>query len=181
MADVLTDACCLINLLSSGRPRDVLGNGGHDFHVCEAVADESLYIDELTANQTRQRTRADLEPLFRSNAIRLCKPETSDETAAFVHYATLMDDGEAMCLALAKHRSWAVATDDRKARRIATGEGIALFNTIELVRGWAERNDIAESLIRELIQRIAILGRYRPTENAPSANWWRSKGGPLSM
>jgi predicted nucleic acid-binding protein len=180
VADVLIDACCLINLLSGGRPDEILIGGGHNFHVCEAVAEEALFIEVLTPDQTRRRSKADLGALFQTGSIRRCKPETTEELAAFVRYAKSLDDGEAMCLALAKCRSWVIATDERKGRRIATADGIAVMNTVEVVKAWVVGNDISESVVRELVTRVGTFGRYRPALNTPSAEWWRDMGGPLA-
>ena len=179
MADVLIDACCLINLLSSGRPAEIL-RGGHNYYVCEAVAEEALFVEVLAPDRTRQRRVVDLEPLFQGGVLRRCKPETPEELEALVHYAMSLDDGEAMSLALARCRSWIVATDERKGRRIATADGIEVMNTIELVKAWAEENRIDENLLRELVTRVAILGRYRPALDSPAADWWRHHGGPVA-
>lgn len=134
MENVLIDACCLINLLSTARFHEILVGCGHVFHVCEAVAQESLFIDVLAQDRRRQRMPVDLEPLFNAGVVHRTKPETGPETAAFVRYATMLDDGEAMCLALAELRSWTVATDERKGRRIAIAHGIRTLSTIELLK-----------------------------------------------
>jgi predicted nucleic acid-binding protein len=97
-----------------------------------------------------------------------------------VSYAARLDDGEAMCLALAKCRSWTVATDERKGRRIALADGIPVLNTVEIVRAWSEQVSATPAVIREVVDNISVLGRYIPAVDAPSASWWRSSGGAVS-
>jgi predicted nucleic acid-binding protein len=177
VADVLLDACCLINLFSSGQISEILRAIPHNWHVCAAVAGEALFVDIITPEGTRKRIPADLDALFKSGAIRQCEPKGDDEFAAFVRYAAHLDDGEAMCFAIAKCRGWAVASDERKGRKIASADGIALINTIELIRAWAHRTAAAESATRDLIGRVTVLGRYRPASDVPFADWWRKHVG----
>ena len=51
------------------------------------------------------------------------------KTAIAVEFAAQIDDGEASCLAIAKSRGWLVATDDRKAIRLAVKSGISVITT----------------------------------------------------
>ena len=180
MDNILLDACCLINLLSTGRIAEMLLALPCVFHVCDAVVQESLFIEIIEESQTRHRAPVDLNPHFDSGVFRRAQPETADEIAAFVRYATVLDDGEAMSFALAKCRSWAVATDDRKARRLAIAEGITTTSTIELLKEWSEKTGALDKVVRDAVQFVATLGRYRPSRNAPEANWWRAKGGPIN-
>jgi predicted nucleic acid-binding protein len=179
VADVLIDACCLINLCSSGRLPDILRGIPNQWHVCTAVATETLYVNVATSKE-RTRVKVDLQPWFDNAVLLPCEPGPQDELAAFVNYATRVDDGEAMSLALAKCRSWILATDDRKARRIATDDSIPIINTIQIIQEWAGRTGAALGAIKELINNISILARYRPSANVPGASWWGSNGGILS-
>jgi predicted nucleic acid-binding protein len=179
MADVLLDACCLINICSSGRLPEILRAVPHTWHICSAVAGETLFV-EVVVSGRRERSQVDLQPWFAAGLVHPCEPERLDEVAALVNYAARLDDGEAMCLALAKCRSWTVATDERKGRRIARGDSIPTLNTVEIVRAWTEQVSATPTVIHEVVNNIAVLGRYRPAVDAPSAEWWRVNGGSLS-
>jgi predicted nucleic acid-binding protein len=61
----------------------------------------------------------------------------AEELERFVKIATALNDGEAMALAIVCHRGWRLATDDRKAARIADSFGVQVGATSELVRQWA--------------------------------------------
>ena len=43
-----------------------------------------------------------------------------------------------MCLALAESRGWLVATDDRKAIRVAQQAGLTVLSCPELIKTWAD-------------------------------------------
>ncbi len=43
-----------------------------------------------------------------------------------------------MCLALAESRGWVVATDDRKAVRVAGQAGLTVVSTPAIVKAWAD-------------------------------------------
>ena len=60
----------------------------------------------------------DLSSLVDEGLVRVMALETPGEEATFVELAALVDDGEAITGALAAHRQCALATDDRKARRV---------------------------------------------------------------
>jgi predicted nucleic acid-binding protein len=174
VADVLLDACCLLNLWSSGRPIDILQAMPHIWRVCTAVAGETLFVDKMV-DGSRKRVRIDLQPWFDIKLLQRCQPEGANEIEAFVHFAASLDDGEAMCLALAKCRSWAVATDERKARRIAVADKLALLDTVQLVKGWADGTDASAAEIAEVIRNVSTLGRFVPRTDVIHSQWWRSR------
>src|SRR5437899_11446687 len=67
----------------------------------------------------------DLSGLISSRVLTVCDPQNQQELDQFTKYAALFrSDGEAMCLALAAERKWVVATDDRKAIRLAQRGGL---------------------------------------------------------
>ena len=72
--------------------------------------------------------------------IRVMRLESEEEERTFVDLAALMDDGEAVTGAIALHRGYAVATDDRKARRILAERprSITLVSTLDLLKLWDE-------------------------------------------
>ena len=179
VADVLLDACCLINLCASGRLPDILGGLPDAWHVCTAVAGETLFVDEIVSGRV-SRSEVDLQPWFDRGLLRRCKLSTTDEISAFVQYAARLDDGEAMCLALGKCRSWTVGTDERKGRRIAAEDGIAIVSTVEIVKSWAEVTSALADVVAEVVSKIGVLGRYRPRPNSPGVEWWREQGGSVA-
>ena len=142
------------------------------WHVPRAVISEGVY---LKIANTRPEVRAiDLGPCFQPGFIERCDAEDPTELKLYVDLARDLDDGEAMGLAVAKVRTWRLATDDRKARRKAKELGVPLLSTAEIVRKWAKAAKAHDKLIVEALVRIQSLARFAPTDEYPDAAWWRA-------
>ncbi len=181
MTPTVIDACCLIDLLSSGQAEAILRAAGHVWHLPDAVRGEVQYIRQHDPAQPGSfiNVPADLTPLIASGLLTPCRPDDAQERALFVQYAmTFRSDGEAMCLALAESRDWVVATDDRKAIRIAGQAGLTVISCPQIVKAWADavRPDPAE-LIRVLAD-IQTLARFVPKPGMPESAWWHQKFPP---
>lgn len=173
MAECIFDACCLINLYASGKEISIIQACG-DFYVSEQVQHESLRIRKVDKDDPTKLVseEIDLRSAIAARQIHQCQLDGEDELDAFVQFATELDDGEASCLAIAKSRRWTVATDDRKARRIASENGIALASTAELIHKWVNAMSPDEATVVELLRRIERLARFRPRRSDPLYEWW---------
>ena len=90
--------------------------------------------------------------------------------------AALVDDGEAATAALALHRGCAVATDDRKARRVF-GEfmpDVPLVSTLDLMKLWADESQIPRDELRAAMDAMRRSASYVPSRSAPLFDWWVS-------
>ena len=119
------DACCLIDLLVSGHGEAVLRASGRAWHVPSAVQAEVQCIRQHDpANPGAVvNVPVDLTNHIASGLLSLCQPDDPTEQAGFINYARVFrSDGEAMCLSIAESRGWSIATDDRKAIRVARQE-----------------------------------------------------------
>jgi predicted nucleic acid-binding protein len=100
----------------------------------------------------------------------------------FTYYATMFrSDGEAMCLAIAEQRGWIVATDDRKAIRVAQQAGMTVVSCPALVRAWADANGPDQSTLHKVLQNIEALAQFKPNPTMPEYQWWvdeLAKAGP---
>jgi predicted nucleic acid-binding protein len=174
MAEKIIDACCLINLYSTGMEATILRACADEFHVSTQVQNEALTIRQFNDEDPPHLVSQpiDLANLISDDLVSLCEPEGEDETDAYVQFATLLDDGEASCLAIAKNRGWTVATDDRKATRIASESGIAVITTVEVVRKWVANESPSDEQIVEVLQKIEQFARYRPRRGSPESAWW---------
>src|SRR5438552_2210471 len=119
---ILLDACCVLNLYAGRCLHSVLRAALHKYAVAERVVAEALYVRNppatADADPQEDREAVDLQPLIAEGLLSVLTTETEREAAAFVRFATQLDDGEAMTCALASERGLAVATDDRKAQRV---------------------------------------------------------------
>lgn len=178
MSSLALDACCLINLVAAGKI--LHGNPtkiGFSFSVPRIVAKESIYILQPDDDQAGQlvRKEVDMNQYVDRKSVSYCDIEGVYEAELYVRFAVQLDDGEAACLAIAKSRSWILATDDRVARRLATEQGVKVLGTPEIVRTWAESNSVSDSEISSVIGNIRRYAKYAPRANVPDAEWWYQK------
>lgn len=176
MADQIVDACCLINLYASGRIQDIIPACGGSFFVSEEVRRESLSIRAVDpADPSRLITSPiDLVPEISTGLVNECRLETKEEIESYVRFAMQVDDGEASSLAIAKSRRWIVATDDRKAIRLASESGIAVITTPELVERWVKNIGPTKDEVARTIQAIERFAKFRPRRDNPLYDWWAS-------
>ena len=173
MADRIVDACCLINLSASGKESRIFRACG-GLWVPTQVQSEALRIRRIDEDAPERLVSQDIDVSVAISAgyIHACSLEGRDEWDAFVGFAMQLDDGEASCLAIAKSRGWTVATDDRKARRIATDNGISLISTPELIRRWVDARSPSETAVIEVLRNIERFASFRPRRTDPLHGWW---------
>jgi hypothetical protein len=175
MAPAVIDACCLIDLLVSGHAEAILRASGSAWHLPSAVQAEVGYLRQFDPAQVgKTRTvPADLIPLLSKGLVSPCQPQDPREQARFVHYATqFRSDGEAMCLALAETRGWVVATDDRKAIRVARQAGLTVLSCPKLLKTWAAATRPDPTTLIQVFTDIQTLAQFRPNPSMPESSWW---------
>ena len=86
--------------------------------------------------------------------------------------AQFRSDGEAMCLAIAESRGWSIATDDRKAIRVAQQAGLAVVSCPELIKAWADATGQTAKLLVQVLTDIQTLAQFRPNATMPESSWW---------
>jgi len=174
-ADIALDADVLMNLLATDRLEEILSANGARGILCPRTRAESVYLNPRSPGGKRQTI--DLFPHVASGML----VETTldqDETATFIRLAAEVDDGEAQVLAVGLHRRLIVATDDRRARKVAAREGISLLSTPELILGWAAGGGRSSEEHRQAITDIEIRARFRPRPSDPSRpDWDRLRNG----
>jgi predicted nucleic acid-binding protein len=170
MQDAVVDACCLINFVATGRLPDVVAASELRWHVPRQVFAEVMYVP--SDGDQPQSAGALLREYARAGALLECALAESEQ-ALFVGYAAELDDGEAAALVIAVSRGWKLATDDRKAIRLATDAGVPVVTTPELVRRWADAADPPAAEIRDLLYRIQRLARFTPRRDDDHYEWWR--------
>ena len=172
-AEVL-DACCMINLYASGEMCSILSVTSADFHVPRIAIQEALYV--LTPDQDEPQNTTleeiNLTPAIESGLLRACDLESDEENRLFVQFAAEVDDGEAACLAIAKAHGWSIATDDRKAQRLARGSHIPVVTTPELVKRWADASKTSDEEVAVVLRRMQDFGRFIPRRGSVLYQWW---------
>ncbi len=173
MSERIIDACCLINLYATGTEDSIfLACGG--LWVPTQVQNEALRIRRFDEDDPTRFVSQDIDlsDAIAAGLIQTCQLEGQDEVDAFVRFAMELDDGEASCLATAMSRGWIVATDDRKARRIASENGIALISTPELIQRWVDARSPSKATVADVLKKIELFAKFRPRRSDPLYGWW---------
>ncbi|MDA1231246.1 MAG: hypothetical protein O2856_10775 [Planctomycetota bacterium] len=173
MDERIIDTCCLLNFFASGEERAILQYLGGVF-VPEQVQGEALWIREYDHESPQQLIpkQIDLTECINEGAIAICRLGQEQEFELFVQFAQHLDDGEASVLAIAKVRGWIVATDDRKARRIAAEHEISTTSTSEIVQSWTISEAKSSEQIGQLLRNIQRFGRFLPHRSDSLYGWW---------
>ncbi len=170
---LIIDACVILNLIATGMIEQILSVIAQNSMICVLVKNESLYLrkeDEI--NDTEP---IDIEGLITQELIQVCDCETVAEQQLFVNFAAVLDDGEAMSLAIALSRNWHLATDDKKARRIFSENAQndkLLVSTSDLIKEWAENENIGDLAIKPILLKVERKASFRPPRSDPNLQWW---------
>jgi len=170
---LLIDTCVLINLLASGEIKLILKIAAQQSLVCSVVEKESIYLRSDDPQEGLENVN--LQPLIEDGVLTVCDIETPEEEQLYVNYASVLDDGEAMSLAIALARGWHLATDERKARRLfleAANNADLLTTTSTLIKDWSEAKRIAANRLKSILLQIENRARYRPSTWDVNHQWW---------
>lgn len=169
----IIDTCCLLNLFASGEPKAILHHHG-GMYMSEQVSAEALSIREIdrASPELLIPKKIDLTECIDDGAITVCRLEQESEFELFVQLAQQLDDGEASALAIAQVRGLTVATDDRKARRVANTLSIPTISTSQMIQSWTNSESMSDSQISNILRNIQRFGRFVPRESDPLYLWW---------
>jgi hypothetical protein len=169
------DACCLIDLLASGHAEAILRACQYTWHLPAAVQAEVRYVRQPDPAQAGQLVlvEVDLDPLIKLGVLSPCQPDNDQELDRFTQYATqFRSDGEAMCVALAESRGWTIATDDRKAIRVAGQAGLTVLSCPQMMRHWADVAKPDQTVLAKALRNIEVFAQFRPNPSLPDYQWW---------
>jgi hypothetical protein len=168
---LVLDACVALNLAATGRPTHVLGTLTRQFAMARQAAEETLYIETITAGITTHEV-VDPGQWLADGMLQILELDAA-ETVQFVALATEVDDGEAATLAIARERGLDVATDDRKARRVAQRlELLEPVRTSRLLHDYCAAADLPGREVAEVLRATEQRARFRPPTSDPLHPWW---------
>jgi predicted nucleic acid-binding protein len=163
----IVDSSALINLAATGLLGELVRCISPACHICRSIVErECLYIRSADGVQVEELTP---DQWINDGIFSECEP-TDAEGEIFVTYAASLDDGEAMCLALASSRQWVVVIDDRKGQRFAVDLGIPVMTTSAIIGHWGREKTPAE--IAAVLRKIEARARFRPSEDDANYEWW---------
>lgn len=172
---VVLDASCAINLYASGKISDILAAFPITTYIVEYV-----YINEIlkiSQGAGKPDVKIDLEHVISCGALKVMPLEPGNQEITVLNFAAPgLDNGEAITGAIAVHHNWAIALDDRSAISLLRREApdLQLITTPELIKYWVDSSAPQTELLREVLQNIETLGRYRPPRDHPLITWWQS-------
>jgi hypothetical protein len=132
-------------------------------------------VKKLRDRQSGEMVPVDIAPLITSGVLQVLHLQGEDEEALFVENASIVDDGEAMSLAIASARQIDLAIDDKRGRSLAHQRfpDLILWTTPEILKRWSEESGTSPSTVRGAVLNIESCARYFPADSHPLANWWR--------
>lgn len=173
---VLLDAPCILNFCASGQLLAILKSVSAQVAVAWVVQEREL--------KTLQRLKKEKNEGVTQFAAAIAKDlltvvdfESENEKDSFVNYAEILgDDCESATCAIAFHRGWAIATDDKKAIAfIQQGAPyLQILSTPEIIKHWSEEAGIDSSTLHDALNAIRVNGRYLPPKNDPLRSWWEA-------
>jgi predicted nucleic acid-binding protein len=167
---LLLDACSLINLVASELQLSTFARTiERDFIVTTIAAEESLFVSGRSVDDPAEPVS--VEALAASGQLTIVAL-TPDELGRFIYLAKSVDDGEASTLAVARERGIEVATDDRRAIRVAGELGVTILTTPQLMRDWAERSGATAVDISAAVTNVEQRGNFSPRRDDPEHPWW---------
>jgi hypothetical protein len=139
---------------------------------------EALFVYQQSKQQSPTEKEAiDLQPMIDQGLLTVVDFESEAEKISFVNLTVQrIDDGEAAAGAIAIHRNWAIATDDRQSRSVFQREApyLQLISTPELVKHWIDNEEPDAYVIGQALKDIEARANYLVSQHHPLYEWWQA-------
>ena len=171
---VVLDACCVLNFYASGHLIEIIQSIPAQVVVTEVVRERELLTLQRLADENNEDI-SQFEAAMEMGILAVTDFNSGSEEETFVNYVfELGDDGESASCAIAIHREWAIATDDKKAISFFQKEAphLQILSTLAIVKNWSEIGNISSATLRSALTAIRTRGRYMPHRNHPLLGWW---------
>jgi predicted nucleic acid-binding protein len=176
MKILLNDSSVLLNLLATDCLASIATATGWQFAICPAVRDEAK---KLRDDQTGEMVEVDITAHIATGLLQVLELSGEEEQTLYVEQSIVVDDGEAMSIAIAAHRHLELAIDDKRATKHAlrTFPEIQIWSTPEILKRWVEAGSVDATALRSTIRLIESRSRYFPSKSHSLAEWWcQSRG-----
>jgi predicted nucleic acid-binding protein len=172
MKVLLNDCSVLMNLLAAECITGIAEVTGWQFAICPAVQDE---VKKLRDAQSGEMVPVDIAPLITSGLLQVLELSSDEERTLYVEQSIVVDDGEAMSIAIAASRHLELAIDDKQAANHTkrTFPSIRLWSTPDILKHWEDLGRVNRTILREAIRLIEIRARYFPPKSHPLSSWWQ--------
>ncbi len=172
MEVLLNDSSVLLNLLATDCMEQISADTGWQFAICPAVRDE---VKKLRDFHTGEMIEVDLTPHIASGLLQVLEITGEKEEILYVEQSIVVDDGEAMSIAIAANRHLRLAIDDKQASNHARDKfpEIELWSTPTILKRWTEVGRVKAATLRVAIVLIEARARYFPSRSHALADWWQ--------
>jgi predicted nucleic acid-binding protein len=171
---VVLDACCVMNFCASGHLIEIVKSIPAQVVVAEVVRERELLTFQRLMDENNEDVNQ-FEAAIKKGLLSVVDFNSEREEETFVNYVfELGDDGESATCAIAVHREWAIATDDKKAISFFQKEAphLQILSTLAIVKNWSETGNLSSATLRSALISIRTRGRYMPHRNHPLLRWW---------
>ncbi|MDB9313125.1 hypothetical protein PN462_08430 [Spirulina sp. CS-785/01] len=161
---LLLDACCTLNLCASGQFLAILQSLPVQVAIVQEVEQELKRIENIEQ----------FEQAIEQSLLIIVNFESEAEAETFVNYAATLDDGEAATGAIAFHREWSMATDEKKAINFFAQETskLQILSTLAIIKFWSESEQIESQVLRDILNAVRVKGSYVPHNQHSLKPWW---------
>jgi hypothetical protein len=146
---ILLDACCVLNFCASDKLLAILQAIPVQVAVTQVVQERELNsLRRLEGEENEGATQ--FEEAIAQGLLKVVDFRSEEEAETFVNYVfELGDDGESATCAIAIHRGWAIATDDKKAITFFQRQAphLQILSTPEIIKHWSEESDLDSSVL----------------------------------
>jgi hypothetical protein len=174
---IMLDACCVLNLYASGYMDAILQALSTSVAVAAYIKEkEALRIlCEPDGTSVRKYEQIDLQPFIDQGLLVIVSPDNEAEDTTYVNFAVDLDDGEAVTGAIAFHRHWSVASDDRKAIAFfgRNVPHVQIVTTPEILQFWVSTANPHPDIVSHALRNISIRARYEPDKGHTLYDWWQ--------
>lgn len=173
---LVLDACCVLNFSASGHFLEILKAIPAKVVVSEVVKTQELITLQKLESEGDGAV-VGFKKAIENGLLLVADFESPKEEETFVNYVfELGDDGESATGAIAVHRGWAIATDDKRAISFFHQEAsrLKIVSTLEVIKYWSESANLSSSELKNVLKDIRVKGRYMPHKNHPLLSWWQS-------
>ena len=165
---IIVDACCGICLYASGYMRSILQT------LPQIAIAEYVFQNEMKSIHNPLEAM-DVTEFVNEGLVEILALQSEAEEQTSVNLAFYMEDGEADSGAIAIHRQWVLATDERKviAHFQSNYPHIQLATTPEILKYWADENQLSAPDIAMAIRNIELRARYVVASDHALREWWQ--------
>jgi predicted nucleic acid-binding protein len=172
---LVIDACCMLNLLATGRELDIAEALRLLLLETPQVSREPLYLSTAPDDDlARRREPASTTALRAAGFLETRALDTEALVDALVACAARIKDTDASCIALAGVLEIPLVTDDRKERNIAKDifPRIELASTLDLLHEAATALQWNDGVLVEVASNLRWRGNFAPPKRDPRGRWY---------